>query len=85
MIAASCKSQLFRQHRNRVNLFGEFSKVTVMNNCRLAQDTFVFRQVISGFFIFIYKHFILPIILAIILFSCLIKNLGHILICWLIM
>jgi len=49
MIAANFKSQLFRQHRNRGNLFGGFSKVTVMNNCRLAQDTFVLRQVISVF------------------------------------
>ncbi|KAL4120842.1 hypothetical protein QTP88_013460 [Uroleucon formosanum] len=44
MIAANIKSQLFRLHRNRGNLFGGFSKVTMMNNCRLAQDTFVLRQ-----------------------------------------
>jgi len=45
MIVANYLSQLFRQRRG--NFFGEFSKVTMMNNCRLAQDTFVFRQVIS--------------------------------------
>lgn len=44
MIAANCTRQLFRQHRNCKNLFGGFSKATVMNNCRLAQDTFVLRQ-----------------------------------------
>jgi len=84
MIAANFKSQLFRQHRNRGNLFGGFSKATVMNNCRLAQDTFVLRQVISVFK-FISKYFILTIILVFIYYSCLIKNLGHTLICWLIM
>lgn len=53
MIAANCFSQLFRQHRSRGNFFGEFSKVTVMNNSRLAQDTFVFRQVISVFIFYL--------------------------------
>lgn len=46
MIAANFISQLFRQHPNRGNLFRGFSKASVMNNCRLAQDTFVLRQVI---------------------------------------
>jgi len=86
MIAAHCKSQLFRLHRNRGNFFGGFSKVTVMNNCRLAQDTFVLRQVISVFkCVSRYKYFIYTIILVSIFYSCLIENLGHTLICWLIM
>jgi len=48
MIAANSISQLFRQHPNRGNLLRGFSKTAVMNNCRLAQDTFVLRQVISA-------------------------------------
>jgi hypothetical protein len=51
MIAANSISQLFRQHPNRGNLFRGFSKASVMNDCRLAQDTFVLRQVISVFII----------------------------------
>lgn len=47
MIAANSISQFFRQHPHCGNLFRGFSKASVMNNCRLAQDTFVLRQVIS--------------------------------------
>jgi len=47
MIAVNSISQFFRQHPSRGNLFRGFSKAAVMNNCRLAQDTFVLRQVIS--------------------------------------
>ncbi|KAE9538872.1 hypothetical protein AGLY_005454 [Aphis glycines] len=44
MIAINSISQFFRQHPSRGNLFRGFSKAAVMNDCRLAQDTFVLRQ-----------------------------------------
>jgi len=59
MIAANCISQLFKRHPKRGYFFGGFSKGTAMNNCRLAQDTFVLRQVIFVFILISYKHFTL--------------------------
>lgn len=47
MIAANSISKIFRQYSNRGHFFGGFSKATIMDSCRLAQDTFVLRQVIS--------------------------------------
>lgn len=49
MISATSWSQFYRKLFTRSNLLRAFSKVIVMNDCRLAQDTFVFRQVIHTF------------------------------------
>jgi len=49
MIAATPLNRLYRLHSTFGNLLSKFSRRTVMNDCQLAQDTFLFRQVICIF------------------------------------
>lgn len=49
MIAATSLCRPLRQCTSSGNLLSEFSKITVMNDSRFAQDSFLFRQVILNF------------------------------------
>lgn len=49
MIVATLLNRHFRQRLSCKNLLADYLKRTVMNDCRLAQDTFLFRQVVSNF------------------------------------
>lgn len=45
MKAATSLCRPLRQRTTSGTLFGGYSEITVMNDCRFAQDSFLFRQV----------------------------------------